>query len=415
MNLELFIARKLHFGSEEKTKNITSPTIRIAIAGIAIGLTVMILAVAIVLGFKQEIRDKVIGFGSHIQISNFDSNSTYETQPISITDSVNLILDRRSDIAEIKRFATKPGVIKTNDDFIAIVFKGVESSKSLDYFAENLIDGEIPVIVDSSYSSKVVISKYISDKLHLNVGDNFISYFINNDVKARKFEVAGVYETNFVEYDKMFVFGDLKHIQRLNGWSNNQFSGVEIVVDDFNYVDEISDELYFELANLKDEEGNTYYVRSIKQLTPQIFSWLDVLDINVWIILILMGIVSAFTMIAGLLVIILERTNMIGILKAMGMNNTSIRKIFLYISVFIIGKAVLIGNIIGISICLFQKYTRFIKLDPENYELDSVPIIINFGYILFLNIGTIILSLLILLGPSYVISKMTPVKSIKFE
>lgn len=415
MNLELFIARKLHFGSEEKTKNITSPTIRIAIAGIAIGLTVMILAVAIVLGFKQEIRDKVIGFGSHIQISNFDSNSTYETQPISITDSVNLILDRRSDIAEIKRFATKPGVIKTNDDFIAIVFKGVESSKSLDYFAENLIDGEIPVIVDSSYSSKVVISKYISDKLHLNVGDNFISYFINNDVKARKFEVAGVYETNFVEYDKMFVFGDLKHIQRLNGWSNNQFSGVEIVVDDFNYVDEISDELYFELANLKDEEGNTYYVRSIKQLTPQIFSWLDVLDINVWIILILMGIVSAFTMIAGLLVIILERTNMIGILKAMGMNNTSIRKIFLYISFFIIGKAVLIGNIIGISICLFQKYTRFIKLDPENYELDSVPIIINFGYILFLNIGTIILSLLILLGPSYVISKMTPVKSIKFE
>ena len=415
MNLELFIARKLHFGSEEKTKNITSPTIRIAIAGIAIGLTVMILAVAIVLGFKQEIRDKVIGFGSHIQISNFDSNSTYETQPISITDSVNLILDRRSDIAEIKRFATKPGVIKTNDDFIAIVFKGVESSKSLDYFAENLIDGEIPVIVDSSYSSKVVISKYISDKLHLNVGDNFISYFINNDVKARKFEVAGVYETNFVEYDKMFVFGDLKHIQRLNGWSNNQFSGVEIVVDDFNDVDEISDELYFELANLKDEEGNTYYVRSIKQLTPQIFSWLDVLDINVWIILILMGIVSAFTMIAGLLVIILERTNMIGILKAMGMNNTSIRKIFLYISFFIIGKAVLIGNIIGISICLFQKYTRFIKLDPENYELDSVPIIINFGYILFLNIGTIILSLLILLGPSYVISKMTPVKSIKFE
>ena len=415
MNLELFIARKLHFGSEEKTKNITSPTIRIAIAGIAIGLTVMILAVAIVLGFKQEIRDKVIGFGSHIQISNFDSNSTYETQPISITDSVNLILDRRSDIAEIKRFATKPGVIKTNDDFIAIVFKGVESSKSLDYFAENLIDGEIPVIVDSSYSSKVVISKYISDKLHLNVGDNFISYFINNDVKARKFEVAGVYETNFVEYDKMFVFGDLKHIQRLNGWSNNQFSGVEIVVDDFNDVDEISDELYFELANLKDEEGNTYYVRSIKQLTPQIFSWLDVLDINVWIILILMGIVSAFTMIAGLLVIILERTHMIGILKAMGMNNTSIRKIFLYISFFIIGKAVLIGNIIGISICLFQKYTRFIKLDPENYELDSVPIIINFGYILFLNIGTIILSLLILLGPSYVISKMTPVKSIKFE
>ena len=213
----------------------------------------------------------------------------------------------------------------------------------------------------------------------------------------------------------MFVFGDLKHIQRLNGWSNNQFSGVEIVVDDFNDVDEISDELYFELANLKDEEGNTYYVRSIKQLTPQIFSWLDVLDINVWIILILMGIVSAFTMIAGLLVIILERTNMIGILKAMGMNNTSIRKIFLYISFFIIGKAVLIGNIIGISICLFQKYTRFIKLDPENYELDSVPIIINFGYILFLNIGTIILSLLILLGPSYVISKMTPVKSIKFE
>ena len=215
--------------------------------------------------------------------------------------------------------------------------------------------------------------------------------------------------------DKIVVRGDIKHIRRLNGWASDQVSGGEIILKDYDKIDQSADDLYFRLVSHTDQYNTSYYIRSIKEINPQIFSWLDVLDINVWIILILMGVVSAFTMISGLLVIILERTNMIGILKAMGMNNGSIRKIFLYISLFIIGKGLIIGNLVGLSLCYIQKYTRFIKLDPENYELDSVPILLNYGYIILLNLGTIILSLLILLGPSYVISRMSPVKSIKFE
>ncbi len=415
MNLELFIARKLHFNSDDSSKSIISPTIRIAIAGISIGLMVMILAVAIVLGFKKEIRDKVIGFGSHIQISNFNSNSTFETAPISFPDSIRDIILSDDNVNDLCIFATKPGVIKTNEDFLSIVMKGVDSKYDFDFFKRNLVRGEIPAISDSTYSNQVIISAYIADKMHLDVNDDFISYFIKDDIKARKFKVSGIYKTNFNEYDKIFVLGDIKHVIRLNGWDSDQASGAELTLKEYSLLDDTVDELYSKLSNRQDSNNNSYFIRSIEQLNPQIFSWLDVLDINVWIILILMGVVSAFTMISGLLVIILERTNMIGILKAMGMSNVSIRKIFIYISLFIIGKGLIIGNIIALFICFIQKYTGIIKLDPENYELDAVPILINYWYILLLNIGTVLLSLIILLGPSFVISKMNPVKSIKFE
>ena len=415
MNLELLIARKIHFNGEVKGKNITSPAIRIAIAGISIGLAVMILSVAIVIGFKHQIRDKVIGFGSHIQISNFDSNNTYETQPIAFTDSVYSILNDNKNIINYERFATKPGVLKTDSAFMAVVLKGVGEEYDWKFFQTNMREGEVIQMNDSTISSDVIVSKYIADKMNLKVGDSFSTYFVQDNVRARKFKISGIYETYFSDYDKLFILSDIRHVQRLNGWDATQVSGLEIMLDDFSKMDEVNDELYFSLLDKKDDFGNSYYVRSIKELNPQIFSWLDFIDMNVWIILALMSIVAAFTMISGLLIIILERTNMIGILKALGCGNASLRKIFMYVALFLVGKGLLWGNVIGLALCYIQKYLKVIKLDPESYYLDVVPVEIIYIYILLLNISTIVISMLILFGPSYIISKIQPAKSIRFE
>lgn len=276
-------------------------------------------------------------------------------------------------------------------------------------------EGDVLQLADSVTSNDVLISASIANKMHLKLGDSFLTYFIQNNVRARKFRIAGIYQTDFADYDKLFVISDLRHVQRLNEWSPDQVSGLEILVNNYDNLDEISDDLYFKLLNQKDHYGASYYVRSIKELNPQIFSWLDLLDMNVWVILILMAVVAAFTMISGLLIIILERTNMIGILKALGYSNGRIRKVFLYVSLFLIGKGLIWGNLIGISFCLLQHHFHWIKLDPETYYLDAVPVELNFVYILLLNVATVLVSILVLLGPSYMISRMTPVKSIRFE
>ncbi|MGL4293777.1 MAG: ABC transporter permease [Bacteroidales bacterium] len=415
MSLELFIARRIHFSREGDNKKISSPAIRIAVAGIAVGLAVMILAVAIVIGFKKEIRDKVIGFGSHIQVTNFDSNTTFETQPIAATDSLIEALAGNPDISFIERYGTKPGVLKTDSAFMAIVLKGVGEEYNWDFFRKNLKQGDILHLSDSVTSNDVLISTYIADKMHLKLGDSFYTYFIQDNIRARKFRIAGIYQTDFTDYDKLFLVSDLRHVQRLNGWQPDQVSGLELFVNDYDRVDEISDDLYFQLLNKQDRYGNAYYVRSVKELNPQIFSWLDLLDMNVWVILILMSLVASFTMISGLLILILERTNMIGILKALGYSNLGIRKVFLYVALFLIGKGLLWGNIAGLGICLIQKYTHFLKLDPETYYLDAVPVEINWFFVLFLNIATVIISMLVLLGPSYIVSKMNPVNAIRFD
>lgn len=413
MNLELFIARKIHF-SKEGNRQVTPPAVRIAIVGVALGLAVMILSVAIVIGFKKEVRNKVIGFGSHIQITNFDNNSSYETTPIAVSDSLLQAL-RAPGIKHIEGYATKMGILKTDSDFQGVVLKGIDTDYDWSFFRNNLKEGELLTIDPKKTSTDVIISRYLSDLLGLKLGDSILTYFVQEDVRARKFNIVGIYETGFMDYDKLFVLADIKQIRRLNGWEKDEVSGLELLVDDYDKLDQIAEDLYFNLVEKQDRHGNTYFTRSIKEMNPMIFNWLDVLDVNVVVILILIFAVAGFTMISGLLIIILERTNMIGILKALGENNVSIRKIFLYISFFLIGKGMLWGNVVGIAICLIQSHFRIIKLDPSIYYLDAVPIDLSIVSLILLNIGTLCASMLMMLGPSYLITKIDPAKSIRFE
>jgi len=414
LNLELFIARKIHF-SKEGNRQVTPPAVRIAIVGVALGLAVMILSVAIVIGFKKEVRNKVIGFGSHIQITNFDNNSSYETTPIAVSDSLLQALQEFPGIKHIEGYATKMGILKTDSDFQGVVLKGIDTDYDWSFFRNNLKEGELLTIDPKKTSTDVIISRYLSDLLGLKLGDSILTYFVQEDVRARKFNIVGIYETGFMDYDKLFVLADIKQIRRLNGWEKDEVSGLELLVDDYDKLDQIAEDLYFNLVEKQDRHGNTYFTRSIKEMNPMIFNWLDVLDVNVVVILILIFAVAGFTMISGLLIIILERTNMIGILKALGENNVSIRKIFLYISFFLIGKGMLWGNVVGIAICLIQSHFRIIKLDPSIYYLDAVPIDLSIVSLILLNIGTLCASMLMMLGPSYLITKIDPAKSIRFE
>lgn len=414
MNLELFIAKKIHF-TKVDGKQASPPAVRIAIIGIALGLAVMMLSIAIIVGFKQEVRNKVVGFGSHIQITNFDTSNSYETNPIAVNDSLLTFLRNYPGIKHAETFATKWGIIKTDTDFQGIVLKGIDAGYDWTFFSKNLKEGETFTPDPEKPGTEVIISRYLCDLLNLKRGDSFLTYFMGDDVRARRFTIKGIYDTGYQDYDKLFVIADIRQIRRLNEWENDEVSGIELFVDDYGQLDGIAENLYFDMAEKHDHKGNTFYTRSIKELNPMIFSWLGVLDMNVVIILIIMMAVAGFTVISGLIIIILERTNMIGILKALGQNNTSIRKIFLYISFFLIGKGMLWGNIIGLIICFVQYQFRLIKLDPSTYYMDAVPIHLSPGAFILLNIGTLTAAMLMMLGPSYIITKIAPAKSIRFE
>ncbi|MDR2844357.1 MAG: ABC transporter permease [Candidatus Symbiothrix sp.] len=414
MNSSYFIAKRIYFNKDGQ-KQVSPPAVRIAIASMALGLSIMILSVAIIVGFKKEVRNKVIGFGSHIQITHFDSNSSYETQPIAVSDSLLNELKILPGIAHIQAFATKPVIIKTDSDFQAVILKGVDEHFDWTFLQQNLIEGEVPLISADLLNNRILISKNIADKLQFKTGDSFLCYYLQEPPRVRKYTISGIYQTNFVDYDKVFIVGDIKQIRRLSEWDNDVASGLEILVNDYEQVEQTAETVSYHLSTQTDRFGNHYYVRSIQQINPMIFAWLDILDTNVVVILLLMLLVAGFSMISGLLIIILERANMIGILKAMGENNTGIRKIFLYLSAFLIGKGLLWGNVIAIAICFIQKYTGIFKLNPEAYYVSEVPIDLNFGTLLLINLGTLIVTLLMLVGPSYLVAKLSPAKTIRFE
>ncbi len=415
MNTELFIANRIYKGDKKNEKRVSSPAIKIAIAGIALGLAIMIVAVCIIIGFKKEIREKVIGFGSHLQITSFDSNTSYEHAPIAFSDTLRNKLQSNPEIARVQKFITKPGIIKTNEDFLGIVLKGISDDYDWHFFKKNLIEGDIINLNDTSDVNQAIISQNIAKKLHLELGDNFTTYFVQEPVRARRFTIVGIYETNFDDYDKLFVITDANILSNLNGWEPDMVSGIEVLVNNYGKLDQTAQDLFFEMSTYKDRFGNSLYTRSIKDINPMIFNWLNLLDMNVWVILILMILVSGFTMISGLLIIILERTNMIGMLKSMGARDFSIRKVFLYLSTFLIGQGMFWGNIIGLVFCLLQKHFQIIKLDPATYYLSAVPIDLNPWLIVLLNVGTLLVSLLMMIGPSFLVAKITPAKSIKFE
>ncbi|HRZ97603.1 MAG TPA: ABC transporter permease [Paludibacter sp.] len=413
MNIEYFIAKRIHF--QQGKKNVSRPAVRIATIGIALGLAVMIIALAVVVGFKQEIRNKTIGFGGHIQVANFDNNSTYETNPIRADKTLLSKISAIDNVKHVQLFATKPGIIKTDTEFQGIVLKGIEANFDWDFFKSNLVEGKTIDIKEDTLKNEVVISKYLANLLGLKLGDSFFTYFIEEKVRARKFSITGIYSTNFVEYDKLFMLTDLRHVQQLNNWDSAQYSGIEILIDDFDKLDITGNAVYAATSNRFDKEGDALYTQTIKQINPQTFGWLELLDMNVWVILILMLSVAGFTMISGLLILILERTNMIGILKSVGATDWSVRKIFLYHSFFLIGKGMIWGNIIGLSLCTLQYFTHLMPLDPESYYVSYVPVVFNWTNLFLLNAGTFIASVLMMIGPSYLITKISPAKIIRFE
>lgn len=414
MALSLFLARRI-YRDTDGGKQVSRPAVLIAMLGIAIGLAVMIISVTVVIGFKSEVRNKVIGFGSHIQISNLDAVSSYETRPVVVNDSLMQALARNPEIKHVQRYSTKPGMIKTDEAFQGMVLKGVGPEFDADFFREHLLEGEMPVFSDTASTNQALISKALASKLKLKLGDKIYTYYIQNDVRARRLTIAGIYQTNFSEYDNLFLITDLYTVNKLNKWLPGQVSGAELQVSDYDRLEDVTYGIATELDNLTDAYGGTYFVRNIEQLNPQIFAWLDLLDLNVWVILLLMVGVAGFTMISGLLIIIIERTNMIGILKALGANNFTIRKVFLWFSVFLIGKGMLWGNAIGLLFCVLQSQFGIFKLDPETYYVDTVPVAFNVWLFLLINVGTLSVAVLMLLGPSFLITKINPASSMRYE
>ncbi len=415
MNLPLFIARRIHFSKENNKKKVSKPAVRIALGGIALGLAVMILSLAIVVGFKNEVGRKVMGFGSHIQITSLTNNRTYDLPPIPFSDTLISAIKAVPNVSYTQITATKPAIIKTKTDFQGIVLKGVDAHYNWDFFKEYLKEGELPVYNDSTASNEVLISKKQADALKLSVGDKFICYFIQDQVRLRQFTISGIYSTGLADFDKLFIVSDIQHIRMLNNWDENTATSIEVFVNDLDNLSDISYNIYLATARNFTGNYNPYYTRSIYELQPQIFGWLSLLDLNMVIILILMFSVASFTMISGLLIIILEKTTLIGTLKVLGANNWTIRKIFLYQASFLIGKAMLWGNVIGLGMYFIQKYLKVVKLDPEVYFVDYAPVELIPWQAVALNIGVGVAILCILVIPSYLIAKISPAKSIKFE
>ena len=418
MFFPLFIARRIYRNDTPEGGRVSKPAITIALTGIVIGMAIMILSIAIALGFKQKVKEKVTGFNAEIQVANYSrSNNLYETRPIVGNDSIQEIIRQASSgISHVQRYTNKPGMLKTDEHFQGVILKGIAQEYDTTFLARHLIEGSIPQFTDTVSSGEILISKTLADKMGLKIGERINTYFIQENVRARRFTIKGIYQTNFAEYDNRFLITDIYTVNRLNNWKDKQLvSGMEVAIHPNASLDDCSDQLGKIINRQTDLYGNAYLAQNIEQLYPSIFAWLDVLDTNVLVILILMIGVAGFTMISGLLILILERTNMIGVLKALGATNYTIRQIFLIFAMLLIGKGLLLGNIIGIGLCLIQQMTNVVKLDPETYYVNAVPILINIPAMLILNTLTLVTSVSMLIGPSLLISRIKPAKSIKFE
>lgn len=415
MNFALYIARKIYNDKGDK-RQVSRPAIRIATIGVAIGLAVMLISVSVVLGFKHTIRDKAIGFGSHIIVANFLSLQDERPYPISMDDSIMNRLKNIEGVKNAQRYAMKQGILKTDNDFMGVMFKGMAEEFDTTFIHQNMLEGSIPKFSSEASSNKILISKMNADKLGLKLGDKVFAYFIDNDdVRARRFDIVGIYRTNLTKFDKVICFCDLYTSVKLNGWEKDQASGAELSIGDYRQLEMVEENVVRNINRTPDKYGQTYSSATIEQMNPQIFTWLDLLDINVWIILALMVCVAGITMISGLLIIILERTNMIGLMKALGARNKTIRHTFLWFSVFIIGRGMLWGNIVGIGLLLIQHFTGLVSLDPTTYYVNTVPVELDFYIMAAINIATLTICVLSLIAPSYLVSFIHPAKSMRYE
>ena len=410
---ELFIANR--FNREERdNKKMSRPAVRIAIIGIALGLAVMLLSIAVIVGFKREVRNQIIGFGSHIQIMSYNNYNSLNSEPITLTPQLDSLLQSTPNITDIQHIATQPGIIHTEKAFQGILLKGIDSTYNWDFFSKNLIEGSIP---HSSFltPNSSLISSSIARTMNLRVGDSFVIYIVTDGLRARKFTVAGIYQTTFADYDKLYILTDINQIQRLNHWADNQYSSLEILVNDYSRLNQTSSDLFNKIITYSHNTDILYRVETIESLTPQIFDWLAMLDMNAVVIIILMLAVSGFCVISGLLILILERSATIGLLKSLGANNWTIRRIFLTQSAYLISRGMLWGNIIGLLIVAIQYFTHIIPLDPTSYYVDHVPVYLSFSAWLLINIGLAIASILMLVGPSYFVTRISPAEAMRKE
>lgn len=412
MNFEYFISKRL-IRSKDYKSNISAPIIKIAITAIVIGVVMMLVAVATGIGLQQKIREKIEAFNGQITIGNLDNSSAQVTEkPISAKQDFYPDFEAIPEVNHIQAITTKYGVIRTETDFEATIVKGVGKDYKWEYLEEYLVEGELPKYHTDELSDEILISEYMAERLHFELGDKVIVYFMNSEDQERTrliaFKIVGIFNSGFHEFDKTYLMGDIKQMQRLNKWDKNEVGGFEVFIDDFKDIDEVGSKVYQYVDSSLD-------ARTIKQQYPNIFEWVSLFDFNIALIIGIMIIVAGINMITALLVLILERTRMIGMLKAMGSTNWSVRKIFLYNASYLIFKGLLWGNIIGIGLLLIQKYFTPVSLNPDTYYVTEAPVFLSLGSILAINIGTLLLCLLMLLIPSYVVTKITPVKAIRFE
>ena len=406
---ETQIAMRLYF-SKDGEKRTSRPAVRVALAGMIVGVLVMILTICVIVGFKQTITQKIAGFGAHIQLVSFDNNNTYDMQPIEVDDSLLCQLQSYPYVQAVAPFITKPGMLKTDSSFHGIVLKGTDY---WDFFAANIVEGTIP-----QTPQEVIISQSVLNRLDLQIGGTVNAYFVGEtaDVRARRWKIVGVYQTGFEQFDQLFIIAPMETASRLQGWEEKNYSGVEILLSDVSHLDEVADEMYFEVVNKVDENGyNIYYIQTLHQQNPAVFAWLDLLDMNVIVIIILMLLVAGFNIISGLIILIMESVRLIGTLKALGADNHFVRRIFLTQAALLVGKGVVWGNIIGLAIAAIQYFWHIIPLDPITYYVSYVPITFAWGWIILLNVLTIALSMLILLLPSMIITRISPAKVMHFE
>ncbi|WP_457619318.1 ABC transporter permease [Lutibacter sp.] len=412
MNYELFIAKRIIAAKQYKS-SISSPIIKIAIIAIAIGIIIMMISMATGLGLQQKIQEKLSGFNGHIQITNFDNNNSEITLvPVSKKQDFYPKFTTVKGINNVQVFATKAGIIRTETDFEGIVFKGVSGDYNWDFFKDYLVEGILPNYNTETVSNDVLISREISNRMGIKLGDEFNILFVKEDPSKapwiRVVKAVGIYDSGFQDFDENFVLADIQHIQKMNRWKNDEVGGFEVFITDFSEIENKSQEVY-------EQTGSTLNSQSIIEKYPAIFEWINLFDTNIYLIIALMILVAGINMITALLVLILERTQMVGILKALGSTNVSIRKVFLYNAGYLILRGLFWGNLLGLLLLLAQKYGKFISLNPETYYVNTVPIYLNVNYLILLNIGTLLLCLLMLIIPSIIISKISPAKTIKFE
>lgn len=418
--LSLFLAKRFFSGKGQRdgqAGKASASTIRIATIGIAVGLAVMLVSVCVVKGYQRQVSEKIVGFASHFEIIDINSYSSPETYPLATDPAYVSEVRKTPGAVQVQRFSQKLGILKTEDDFAGVMLKGVGEDYDLDFIRKSIVEGKLPRFSGKEPSGEVVLSRTLAERLGLKVGDRVYSYYFSRTIKQRRFKVAALYDTHLRQFDRTFILTDLKTVNQLNNWDDCQSSGLEVRLSSSGQLKEAQEWLSHNVVGKRDRDGHVSAVVSIREnpRTAAVLSWLDLLDSNVMLILVIMVCVAGFTMISGLLILILERTRTIGVLKALGATNTRIRHTFLWFAAFIVGRGMVFGNVAGLLIVFLQQKFRIFPLDPEKYYVDSVPVEFDWLWIAGVNVASLVVTMLSLVLPSLLVSRVQPAKSIQFD